>query len=73
MALTLFGIDKARARSGGRRVPERTLLLVAYAGGAAGAFAGQQLFRHKTRKQPIAALLALSWLTYAALALVMKP
>jgi uncharacterized membrane protein YsdA (DUF1294 family) len=33
-------------------VPERTLLMLAAAGGSFGAFAGQQGFRHKTSKQP---------------------
>ncbi|WP_324475806.1 MULTISPECIES: DUF1294 domain-containing protein [unclassified Novosphingobium] len=47
-----FGIDKARAESGGWRVQESTLLLLALLGGTAGAYAGRALFRHKTRKQP---------------------
>ena len=47
-----FGIDKARAESGGWRVQESTLLLLALLGGTAGAYAGRALFRHKTSKQP---------------------
>ena len=47
----LFWFDKVRARNHGRRVPERTLLLTALFGGF-GAWLGQQLLRHKTRKQP---------------------
>ena len=34
-----------------RRIPESTLLLVALIGGSAGAIAGQQYWRHKTRKE----------------------
>lgn len=73
IALALFWTDKARARRGERRIPERILLMIAYAGGSAGAFAGQQLFRHKTRKQPFATLLGWSWLSYAALAIALRP
>jgi uncharacterized membrane protein YsdA (DUF1294 family) len=40
------------ARRAWRRVPEATLLAFGVLGGWAGAIAGQQLFRHKTQKQP---------------------
>ena len=58
-AAGLFGWDKAQSRSGGRRIPERTLLLLALLGGTPGAYAGRWLFRHKTRKQPFVARLHL--------------
>jgi uncharacterized membrane protein YsdA (DUF1294 family) len=50
-AFGLFWFDKARSRGQGRRVPERTLLWAAFFGGP-GAWLGQQLLRHKTRKEP---------------------
>ena len=50
-AFGLFWFDKARARVHGRRVPESTLLLAALFGGL-GAWLGQHLLRHKTRKEP---------------------
>ncbi|MEI6394521.1 MAG: DUF1294 domain-containing protein [Verrucomicrobiota bacterium] len=44
-----YGYDKLRARAGMERVPELALHLLAVGGGTPGAFAGQLLFRHKTR------------------------
>ncbi len=45
-----YGIDKWKARRDKWRVPERTLLLMAAAGGSAGALAAMTMFHHKTRK-----------------------
>ncbi|EEO5635664.1 DUF1294 domain-containing protein, partial [Salmonella enterica] len=47
-----YGIDKTAARKTWRRVPESTLLVFGVVGGWPGAIVGQQLFRHKTQKQP---------------------
>lgn len=52
LAFAAFGIDKAKARRGGWRTSEDTLLLLALLGGIFGAYAGRRVFRHKTRKQP---------------------
>ena len=52
IAFAAFGLDKAAAQVGRRRVSEATLLLWAFIGGTPGAYAGRALFRHKTRKQP---------------------
>jgi len=49
VSLVLFGVDKLKSMSGGWRIPENRLLLVALCG-PFGAFAGMLLFRHKTRK-----------------------
>ena len=46
----IYGLDKGRAKAGKWRIPERTLLILAAAGGSAGALAGMLMFRHKTRK-----------------------
>jgi uncharacterized membrane protein YsdA (DUF1294 family) len=51
-AFILFAWDKRCAIVGRRRIPERTLLMLALAGGTPGAIAGQRLLRHKTRKEP---------------------
>lgn len=45
-----YGLDKRRAGNGGRRVPERTLHVLAFLGGWPGAMLGQRQFRHKTKK-----------------------
>jgi uncharacterized membrane protein YsdA (DUF1294 family) len=47
-----FAWDKYCARQGLWRVPESQLLGLALLGGSLGAIAGQQVLRHKTRKQP---------------------
>lgn len=50
LAFAAFGIDKSRAKRGVWRIPEKTLMLLAVAGGSLGALVGMQVFRHKTRK-----------------------
>ena len=52
MSFVLFammGIDKALAKRGAWRVPEKTLFLLALLGGAMGGIIGMYFFRHKTR------------------------
>ena len=49
IAFAVYGADKRRAKKDKRRVPEKTLFLLAIIGGSAGAFAGMRIFRHKTR------------------------
>ena len=46
----LYGLDKWKAQKGRRRIPEKTLLGVAVAGGSVGAYCGMWFFRHKTKK-----------------------
>lgn len=48
----VYGIDKQRAANGSRRIPERTLHLLAFFGGWPGGVLAQRKFRHKTRKMP---------------------
>ena len=46
----VYGYDKRQAIRQKSRIPEKWLHLLTLAGGTIGAFAGQQFFRHKTKK-----------------------
>ena len=58
-AFLAFWWDKQLAEVGARRISERTLLGLALIGGSLGAISAQQIFRHKTRKEPFRTLLYL--------------
>lgn len=45
----VYAWDKTQARRGGRRVPERTLFVLNFAGGFGGAWLVFFVMRHKTR------------------------
>ena len=49
IGLVLYGVDKAKSKGKGRRIPERVLLWVARLGGGVGCWMGMMLFRHKTK------------------------
>ena len=70
-AFAAFGWDKRCAMAGARRIPEKTLLSLAAAGGGLGAVLAQQLFRHKTRKQPFANILPAIFAAQAFLAIAL--
>lgn len=58
--LVTMGIDKKRAVDRGWRIPERTLILIAFAGGAFGTFFGMHIFRHKTKHMKFIVLIPLA-------------
>jgi uncharacterized membrane protein YsdA (DUF1294 family) len=58
----VYRADKSAARRGGKRVPEATLHILSLLGGWPGALVAQQVFRHKTRKQPFRTVF---WVTVA--------
>lgn len=52
LTFVAYGMDKYAAKNTLRRVPESTLLFFGFAGGWPAALCGQEIFRHKTKKQP---------------------
>jgi uncharacterized membrane protein YsdA (DUF1294 family)/cold shock CspA family protein len=74
VAFLTYGADKSAAEQGRWRTPESTLHTLALVGGWPGALIAQQVFRHKTTKQPfriifwftvIANCVALAWFVHA--------
>jgi uncharacterized membrane protein YsdA (DUF1294 family) len=49
LAFYMFWLDKRNARKRRWRIPENTLLGVAFIGGSLGALLGMYIFRHKTK------------------------
>lgn len=50
LAFAVYGWDKWRSKvQGARRVPEKTLFLLAIVGGSVGAVLGMRVWHHKTR------------------------
>ena len=45
----LMGVDKAKAKKGAWRIPEKTLLGTALLGGGVGVWLGMEIFHHKTK------------------------
>lgn len=58
-----YGIDKAAAMRGKRRIPESVLHLLGLSGGWPAALVARRIFRHKTKKR---AFIIVFWLVAAA-------
>ncbi len=50
ITLSAMYIDKYKAKSNKRRIPEKTLFTLVFLGGGIGGIAGMYMFRHKTKK-----------------------
>jgi uncharacterized membrane protein YsdA (DUF1294 family) len=73
LAYAAYARDKASARSGGRRIPERRLHALELLGGWPGALLARRILRHKTRKAGYSAVLGLiAVLHLAAWALALR-
>ena len=70
-AFVLYGVDKVKAKKGAWRIPEATLLLVAFLGGSLGALLGMEVFRHKTKHAKFRILIPLFLILHIALAVYM--
>lgn len=66
-AFALFGTDKFKAKAGGRRIPESTLIGISVIGGALGAYLGMRIWHHKTRKWKFRLLVPLCLIGWAFL------
>lgn len=79
VAFFTYGWDKRKAKRDQWRVPEHTLLALAFAGGGLGALLGMGVFHHKTRKAkfrlgvPVALLLWLVLLAFLSARMGMLP
>ena len=71
LAFVLYGADKGRAKRDQWRIPESTLLGIALIGGGVGAWAGMQMFRHKTKHWHFKILVPIFILLHAGLILYM--
>lgn len=71
LAFVLYGVDKLKAKKGAWRIPEATLLLVAFLGGSLGALLGMEVFRHKTKHAKFRILVPLFLILHIALAVYM--
>ena len=71
LAFALYGVDKVKSKKGAWRIPEATLLLVAFLGGSVGALLGMEVFRHKTRHAKFRILVPLFLILHIALAVYM--
>lgn len=49
MGFFAMGLDKAKAKKGAWRIPEKTLFGIALLGGGLGVWLGMNSFRHKTK------------------------
>jgi len=66
IAFAAYGIDKWKARHGKWRISEKTLILLAFIGGALGALLGMKVFRHKTQHWKFKILVPLALVLWIA-------
>lgn len=67
LAFLMYGVDKQKAVKHKWRIPESTLLGIAFMGGALGAMCGMYVFRHKTSKKKFQTCVPLFFIIQAAI------
>lgn len=70
VGLAAMGMDKAKAKSGAWRIPEKTLFLFSIIGGSLGTWAGMYLFRHKTKHWYFVVFMLLIFVMHVAAAVI---
>lgn len=63
----LYGVDKKKAIGQKWRIPEKTLIGMAFLGGGIGAITGMSFFHHKTRKTKFLVLVPVALLLHVGL------
>lgn len=69
IAFCFYGVDKRKAKKGAWRIPEATLILLAFIGGSVGALLGMLAFHHKTKHPKFYILVPLFLLLHIAAAI----
>lgn len=67
----MYGVDKRKAIKQKWRIPEKTLIGMAFLGGGIGAITGMSVFHHKTRKMKFLVLVPIGLILHVALCLVL--
>ncbi len=70
IAFACYGADKYKAIHHKWRISEKILILLAFAGGAYGAFIGMYVFHHKTRHLKFRILIPLSVLLWTGIVII---
>lgn len=70
VAVVVTIYDKAAAKAGKRRIPEKTLMLIGFFGGATAMYCIMQLIRHKTKHKKF--MLGLPFFIILHLALIIS-
>ena len=73
VAFVMYFADKQKAKKGKWRIPEKALLGIGFIGGAVGAIAAMQVFRHKTKHYYfyLINILGLAWQVAGAVLIAM--
>lgn len=67
IALAFYVSDKNKAKKGAWRIPEATLIALAWAFGSVGALIGMYVYRHKTKHIKFILLVPMAFIVHLAL------
>ncbi len=70
VVMLIYGVDKFQAKTGGRRIRERALLMCAFLLGGWGAMFGMVAFNHKTSKMKFRVLVPVSVIVTTAVSVL---